>query len=224
MKDSGMERREFLKTAGLKDSTINRKLSALSVVLKKARIWGEINVLPIIEYNLERNGRIRWLTDEEEVRVLEHFKGSAMESLVIFLIDTGLRLSEALRLTQADIEGNLILVWDGKTGHRSVPMTTRVLEIAGHLPFKITKRQAIYQWSKCREALGLGDVVLHTFRHTFASRLVQRGVDLYKVKALLGHSTIATTERYAHLAPQNLQDAISVLNIPADVSGEVTEG
>ena len=48
-------------------------------------------------------------------------------------------------------------------------------------------------------------------RHTFASRLVQRGVALYTVKSLIGHSTITVTERYAHLNPQRLMKAMSVL-------------
>jgi len=206
---------QSLRTQGLADATINRKLSALSVVLKKVLIWGELSSLPIVEYRKERNGRVRWLEDEEEKRVLSYFKGSEMELLVIFLIDTGMRLGEALAITRKEINGSLIHVWDGKTGHRSVPMSDRVKKLVAFIPFKITARQANYQWGKCRQALGLSDdsqFVLHALRHTFASRLVQRGVDLYRVKALLGHSTISTTERYAHLAPDNLQSAVDVLN------------
>lgn len=52
---------------------------------------------------------------------------------------------------------------------------------------------------------------LHKLRHTFASQLVQNGVDLYTVSKLLGHRTIQMTEIYAHLAPQTLQDAIKKL-------------
>jgi integrase len=203
-----------LQSGGLSDATINRKVSALSAVLKKAVIWGELKALPIIEYRKERNGRIRWLTEEEERRVLEYLENSEghseMASLVIFLLDTGCRLSEALAITEDEVQDSLVMIWEGKTGHRSVPMTDRVQSLS--FPIKITARQAKYQWSKCRTALGLGDVTLHTLRHTFASRLVQRGVDLYRVKTLLGHSTISTTERYAHLAPANLQDAVNVLN------------
>ena len=61
-------------------------------------------------------------------------------------------------------------------------------------------------------ALGMGeDVTIHTLRHTFASRLVQGGVDLFVVAALLGHSKVATTQRYAHLATHNLSAAIDTL-------------
>jgi integrase len=52
----------------------------------------------------------------------------------------------------------------------------------------------------------------HTLRHTFASQLAMKGVPLNTIQALLGHSTITTTMRYAHLAPSTLRTAIDMLN------------
>jgi len=54
-------------------------------------------------------------------------------------------------------------------------------------------------------------VVFHTLRHTFASWLVQAGTPLYTVKELLGHKSIAMTERYSHLAENTMRDAIKNL-------------
>ena len=54
-------------------------------------------------------------------------------------------------------------------------------------------------------------VYFHTLRHTFASWLVQSGESLYTVKELLGHSTMAMTERYSHLASKNLKNAVKKL-------------
>ena len=56
-----------------------------------------------------------------------------------------------------------------------------------------------------------GDEVMHALRHTFCSRLVQRGVPILTVKELAGHKTMDITLRYAHLAPHNLVNAIAAL-------------
>jgi site-specific recombinase XerD len=52
----------------------------------------------------------------------------------------------------------------------------------------------------------------HDLRHTFATRLVQQGVDIYKVSKLLGHKDISTTQRYAHHYPESLRDGVEVLD------------
>ena len=57
----------------------------------------------------------------------------------------------------------------------------------------------------------LNKFTFHCLRHTFASWLVQNGVDLYTVKELLGHSTLAMTERYSHLAKDTLKNAVKKL-------------
>jgi integrase family protein len=54
-------------------------------------------------------------------------------------------------------------------------------------------------------------VVFHTLRHTFASWLVQKGVPLHTVAELMGHRSIAMTQRYAHLSPESLRNAVNLL-------------
>lgn len=68
----------------------------------------------------------------------------------------------------------------------------------------------------CRRG-GVRSFGWHLLRHTFASRLAQRGVPLPAIKELLGHSTLSMTLRYAHLAPSNLAQAVAVLEAPGDV-------
>jgi len=69
-----------------------------------------------------------------------------------------------------------------------------------------------YRFRKARQKAGIEDFRIHDLRHTFASWLVSEGVDLIKVRDLLGHSSITMTERYAHLIPNRLEAAVAVLD------------
>lgn len=75
------------------------------------------------------------------------------------------------------------------------------------------------------EAAKLDDVTFHTLRHTFASWAMMRGVSLKELQELLGHSSLAMTMRYAHLAPEHLRTAVSRLAglTSGQAPAEVTE-
>ena len=67
-------------------------------------------------------------------------------------------------------------------------------------------------WFKARAAAGLDNVRMHDLRHTFASLLINKGVSLYEVQTLLGHSSMQMTQRYAHLAPDRLHKRTELLS------------
>ena len=135
-----------------------------------------------------------------------------------------MRLSECLDLLYDDVHyaTNLISIWINKGDRpRSIPMTKRVAAILKkrqedkrQKPFNLTIYQSDKAWAWARKQIGLKDdneFIIHALRHTCASRLVNKGIDLYVVKEWLGHSSIQVTERYAHLSPRKLKEAVEVL-------------
>jgi integrase len=94
----------------------------------------------------------------------------------------------------------------------------RVRNISGYVfvtqaGTRIDARNLLRAFYSARKTARLEDVRFHDLRHTFATRLVQAGVDLYKVKELLGHKTISMTMRYAHHYPESLRSSVEVLDI-----------
>lgn len=121
-----------------------------------------------------------------------------------------------------DLKANTLTFWKTKADEpRTIPITPPVREAlefsraqSNITPFVIPEDSLRTHWDRCRGALGYEDdrqYVMHMLRHTCASRLVQAGVDLTRVKTWLGHKNIQTTLRYAHLAPGDLDVAAIAL-------------
>lgn len=163
-----------------------------------------------------------------------------LRDLLIFLLGTGARLREATYLTWRDVDLDrnpraIVRFVETKGGQpRGVPLPNHVRDLLRRLRdtapvgedrvFLHVRRNGTrvpYDSPKdafraTRKRAGLPNVRIHDLRHTYASRLVQRGVSLYEVQRLLGHTTPALTQRYASLAPDNLERAVSVLDVTID--------
>lgn len=212
-----------LRQQGNSNATINRKMAALSKLLRKAFSAGLIKGLPEFRRQKERAGRIRFLESEEEERLFAAIRARSelYYRFCIFLVDTGARFSEGLNLHWNDIHAGRVTFWITKSGRsRSVPLTMRAQEAikgsrGGLGPFKaIDKQQFRTAWLAAKAQIGLEadkDLVPHALRHTCASRLVRGGIDIRRVQMWLGHQTLQMTMRYAHLASKDLDVCIPVL-------------
>jgi integrase len=203
---------------GNSGSTVNRKISTLSMMLKTAAEQGWIGSVPKLPRRKEGKHRIRWMNDQEELRALsacQHLGLDELRDVIIVAVDTGFRRGELLGLSPSDhFNGQLHLhAGETKTDRaRAVPVTTRVEKILTKRGnqrkiFSLSPHQLRYQWNALKAYMGLEDdpqFVVHMLRHTCASRLVQRGVPLAVVQQWMGHSNIMTTMRYAHMAPDSL--------------------
>jgi integrase len=213
-----------LRKRGNSNATINRKMSALSKLLRKAHKMGDISVLPDFTRQKERAGRVRFLEHDEETRLFAAIgaRNPLYERLCIFLVDSGARLGEALGLRWNDLQGSMATFWITKSGRsRSVPLTTRARKALGHAttrglgPFSgIDQQQFRTVWKLAKQDAGFvddPDLVPHVLRHTCASRLVRGGIDIRRVQMWLGHQTLQMTMRYAHLASNDLDLCVPVL-------------
>jgi integrase len=212
-----------LRERGNSNATINRKMAALSKLLRKAHKMGDIHSLPEFRRQKERAGRIRFLERDEERHLFAAIEKRCPDSyrLAVFLVDSGCRLGEALGLIWNDVSDGRASFWLTKSGRsRTVPLTTRAnaaigRSIGGKGPFKtLTGVSFRAVWNEAKHEVGLGadaDVVPHILRHTCASRLVQGGVDIRRVQMWLGHQTLTMTMRYAHLATNDLDACVGVL-------------
>ena len=211
------------------NGTINRKLSALSKMLRFGLEREFITKIPRIEKKKEATGRIRWLTKSEEQILVEYFyktNRADLSTLIVFLLDTGARAGEALSVTWKDIKNGTATFWDTKNGSpRSVPLTKRLVALldsssnpdSTERVFKtITYAELHYLWQKAKKAIGFeadDQFVPHCLRHTCASRLAQAGVPIVTIKEFMGHKNIQVTMRYAHLSPNQLDRAREALEM-----------
>ncbi len=220
---------EELRDTNRAGGTINRRLAAVSSMSRLAVSLRLIEARPDIPRQRETEGRIRWFTEEEEAAIfatLAQWGKHRERDLFIFLVDTGARVGEARKLRWDDISPNdkAVTFWETKAGNsRSVPLTARAQAALKRRrgedgtetgPFSRISQGTLNNsiWLRLREVHPwLSDAVIHTFRHTCASRLVQKGVDIMRVKVWMGHTAIQTTLRYAHLAPKHLDDVLRVL-------------
>ena len=211
----------------LKNSSINRYLEILSKMFNLGIDNGLITQNPVskVKKLQEDNHKIRFLTIEEENRLYKALP-DFLKPIVTVALQTGMRKGEILNLqwNNIDFEYGFIELLKTKTGKaRKIPISDKLMEILKNqekesdyvfinpetgLPYVDIKKS----FNKAKEEAGIKDFRFHDLRHTVATRLVEKGIDLLVVMDILGHTNIETTMRYAHPIPKRKQDAISVLN------------
>lgn len=216
-----------LSSLGNSPATINRKMAVVRKLLNLCHEWGKVEHIPKIDIETEEGERHRVLTVEEEVCMIRFFAETYPEQagLYEFLLSSGNRLSEVLKLTWFDVDfknGSVRFpnTKSGKTLWKPMTETMRrVLESSmGRIrPFPFTIHQCQNSWKYFRKHMGEDYVndpafVTHSLRHTCGSRLVAAGVDLLRVQMWLGHESYETTRGYAKLETKHLEDVVSTIN------------
>ena len=216
-----------------KPTTVNRELNTIKAMLNKAVAWGALSQSPAksVQKFKEPRRQVRYLS-KEDVRALLKTADEWLKPVIEVFLHTGLRRDELIHLTWQDVDfKNLVISvqakddWHPKDYEaRHIPMTARLLQVLQSLPrrdgsFVFTNNGGkplngdvlTHEFLKLVRVSGIKHASIHTLRHTFASHLVMNGTDIYTVQKLLGHSSIKTTEIYAHLAPDFLKAAMAKL-------------
>lgn len=237
---------------GVEPGTINREVGLLSSAINYARREWDWNIPnPAQGRRLrEPEGRLRWLTRAEaDALVRAAVAEPQAPHLADFLrlaLHTGMRRSELLGLEwrRIDLQAGLIYLEADHTKagrRRYIPINSVARQaIIGRKRFQVQHcPESLWVFSDrdgrpilsvkrsfataCRKA-GIEDFRIHDLRHTCAAWLVSAGVPLTAVRDLLGHSTIRMTERYAHLAPENVRAAVALLEATASRFGHARDG
>jgi site-specific recombinase XerD len=231
---------------GRSQSTRNRYRTLLHAMLNRALRHGLIASNPVrgVGKFKEPEGRTLYLTSTDEEAVREALP-TPLRALFTVSVHTGFRWSEQLGLRWAEVDflTGLITVSRSKSGHsRQVPMNSVVRSVVMDLvngrqrphdpteavftcphaqadkffPKAVARAQGTLREAD-QDASRLEGYTWHCNRHTFASRLVMAGVDLRSIQQLGGWRTLTMVQRYSHLAPTHLQEAVERLVAPSQL-------
>jgi site-specific recombinase XerD len=212
-------------------ATANRLLALLGGVFNKAVSWKKTKTNPVREVKKfkENNERIRYLIEEEESRLRAVFPERHWAKVEV-AFHTGMRRAEEFNLMWPNVNFNTrtITIPKSKNGEmRHIKMNERVAEILRNLPSRL-KSEWVFPSNSGKTPVNannfvnrvfkpalseakISDFHWHDLRHTFASRLTMKGVDLRTVQELMGHKTIKMTLRYSHLSPTHTLEAVNKL-------------
>lgn len=187
----------------LAPSTVNRSLACAKKGLELA--WRQ-QLIPE-NYGLRikpvpvNNKREVFLTVEEVRQIAEHCSPQ-VKAAVWFALLTGARRGEILKVRREHIGTDTISLPASHTKTnraRVIPIIPPLRPWLEHFPLEITFEGVKSGWQRARVAAGMKHVNFHDLRHSCASIMLGLGVDLYTISKVLGHSTVQTTQRYAHL-------------------------
>jgi integrase len=225
----------------LAPKSINNIKGALSSMFSAARKWGYCEANPALKVKALRlpPPRTQFWVPEQSEDFLAQVKRLRPEWYTFFLcaLRTGMRMGELVGLHWENVDfvrkcinvrysyshGHLTSPKSGK--NRQIPMSSDLYQaLKAHKKSSVvrvfpwpdgtylTSNRIKHPFWTCIKAAGVPKIRFHDLRHTFASQLAMKGIAIPVVQALLGHSTLEMTMRYAHLSPMAKVDAVQILD------------
>lgn len=212
-------------------ATIVKELAFMKTAFNVAiREWEWCRDNPVCRVSMGKvnNARVRYCDDETFARLYQACP-TWLQPIVMVARYTGLRRENVVSLQweQVDLARGVVILDHTKNGDRlGIPLCDPAMKTLETLkpsrPYAsgavflrttgepVTGDMVTIAFRRVCKAVGVVNFRFHDLRHTFASALVQKGVDLYRAQRLLGHRDGRMTQRYAHLAPENLREAVQV--------------
>lgn len=216
---------KHLLSEGLSENTVNHYKAAISSILKHAYDLEEITKLPKIKFAKVRTNRVRYLSHDEEQKLLGFFSGYKhwwMKHLCQIALATGMRHGEILSITpdMVTVEKDKCTVHltNTKNGDdRDVVCAGKTFASLMALEFNPGKhyshRKFYNSWDDARYHIAKGDkeFVFHILRHTAATKMANElKLPTVTVAQQLGHRSLQTTAKYVHMTPEN-RDEIALI-------------
>ncbi len=193
----------------VKPATIKQRLALLKAACRWA--WKEHELTahdPTTRMQMPavRNERHVYLDRRQMLELARAADRHDVRVLIRTAFYTGMRKGELRRVR---VGPDALHLDDTKNGtRRSVPIHPRIRTCLRYLPLTAPATTLDKGWQRARRACGLEHVHLHDLRHSTASEMVNAGVDLYTVGAVLGHKDARSTARYSHLRHDVLAAAV----------------
>jgi integrase len=216
-------------------ASANHCLRVLKRALRLAYRWRHIDRLPQFSLLSGENSRDEVLPRERELEWLDACP-EPLRTYSIIGVDLGLRLREFLNLAKrrcifesdprhlhgyVQVRRYEDVKLKSHWSHRDIPMTPRVREIlkracaegAGDLVFpKASKNTLEDQLRRIRDRVQIPNLVLHSFRHTFGTRLGEAGAQAPQIRQLMGHQSMTTSQKYVHHLDEGISELVVRMN------------
>lgn len=192
----------------LSPATINRRLAIVRRLANLAWEWGWIKSPIKIKMQAGEVSRHEYLTKSQVFRLARYARKSRWH--IILAAFTGLRESEILNASNMVNLGHAIALKATKNGKPRIVPLNRIARVAMRFMDKTVTYPVLRRdFEYTRSINGLDHIRFHDLRHTAASFMVAGGAGITAVRDILGHSNLAVTSRYSHLALEDMQNAVN---------------
>jgi integrase len=211
----------------VKAATVNREGQTLSHMLKQAvPKYLDVNPLAGMGRLREEAAETRIVTPDEERRILEAATDPVTRAIVLCGLDALMRLGSIVNLKRAQDHGAYLTLLNAKTGTYEVPVSARLRKALDQVPnaderyFQLSSRRIQKDFAAlCTQAQvafrrAAGGVTFHGLRHTGASRMLARGIDVKTVMQIGGWRNLMVLERYLHPTDEAKRAAVDVIGRP----------